>query len=218
MRFAVASLYVLLGLFAVASSVPTTGSKSLAQLAFEKQTSFFAHSRYIVGDELKEVSDTEKPTVEFTFITISEGWNYPHAQSPEAVAYAKSNAFLLIQHAEETMGLKRPYIVRFTNISPASSLIAKTNGFRFSFSALNDHGKYLPLYLGRVEACNEKCKNPDASFQRTNPGITIFEGSVLQEPTQNQKNAMRKCVEYLSTAFLLPQIYFPSVRYIRGFC
>ncbi|KAJ3728143.1 hypothetical protein DFJ43DRAFT_1140006 [Lentinula guzmanii] len=211
MRFAVASFYVLLGLFAVASSVPTTGSKSLAQLAFEKQTSFFAHRTYSVGDELKEVADTEKPTVEFTFITISEGWDYPHARSPEAVAYAKSNAFLLIQHAEETMGLKRPYIVHFMNASPASSLLAKRNGFGFRFHTLNELGQELHNYLGRVEACNEKCQNPDASFQRTDPRITIFEGSVLQEPTQNQENAMRKCVEYLSTAFLLPKIYFPSL-------
>ncbi|KAJ3979444.1 hypothetical protein F5890DRAFT_1558716 [Lentinula detonsa] len=96
MRFAVASFYVLLGLFAVASSVPTTGSKSLAQLAFEKQTSFFAHRTYSVGDELKEVADSEKPTVEFTFIPISEGWNHQNARRPEALAYAKSNAFLLI--------------------------------------------------------------------------------------------------------------------------
>ncbi|KAJ3728140.1 hypothetical protein DFJ43DRAFT_1040942 [Lentinula guzmanii] len=110
MHFPVASFYVLLGLFAVGSSVPT-GAKRLARLKLNQQTSFFAHSTYSVGDELKNVVDSTKPTVRFAFVLITGGWTNETARRPEAVAYAKSNAFLILQHAETVIGLERPYIV-----------------------------------------------------------------------------------------------------------
>ncbi|KAJ3781231.1 hypothetical protein GGU10DRAFT_118205 [Lentinula aff. detonsa] len=207
MHFPVACFYVLLGLFAVGSSVPT-GAKRLARLKLNQQTSFFNYSTYSVGDELKNVADSTKPTVEFTFIYDSEGLTHEAVKRPEAVAYAKSNAFLILQHVETVIGFERPYIVRFTNMSPAASVIAKTSGFRFRFRALDDDGQYRP-YACDVGACREKCIDPGASVQRPNPDTTIFEGSVLQPPTQ--KNVMDKCVEYLRTAFQRPRLYFPSV-------
>ncbi|KAJ3745844.1 hypothetical protein DFH05DRAFT_1524122 [Lentinula detonsa] len=206
MHFPVASFYVLLGLFAVGNSVPT-GAKRLNQ--FNQQMSFFNYSTYSVGDELKNVADSTKPTVEFTFIYDSEGLTHEAVKRPEAVAYARSNAFLILQHVETVIGLKRPYIVRFTNMSPAASVIAKTSGFRFRFRALDDDGQYR-TYAGDVGACREKCIDPGASVQRPNPDrATIFKGSVLQQPTR--KNVMDKCVEYLRTAFQRPRLYFPSV-------
>ncbi|KAJ3984101.1 hypothetical protein F5890DRAFT_1519350 [Lentinula detonsa] len=208
MHFPVASFYVLLGLFAVGSSIPT-GAKRLARLKFNQQMSFFNHSTYSVGDELKNVTASTEPTVEFTFIYNSEGVPHEAIKRPEAVAYAKSNAFLILQHVETVIGLKRPYIVHFTNISPAASLIAKKSGFRFRFRALDDDGQYRP-YAGDVGACTRKCIDPGASVRRPNRDrATIFKGSVLQPPTR--KNVMGECVEYLRTAFQRPRLYFPSI-------
>ncbi|KAJ3984104.1 hypothetical protein F5890DRAFT_1519360 [Lentinula detonsa] len=79
MHFPVASFYVLLGLFAVSSSAPT-GSKSLAQLKLTQETSFFAHSTYSVGDGLKNVADSTKPTVEFTFVHNLKDWTFESAK------------------------------------------------------------------------------------------------------------------------------------------
>ncbi|KAJ3989605.1 hypothetical protein F5890DRAFT_1561590 [Lentinula detonsa] len=203
MRFVVATLSVLLGLFAVGSSVPT-GSQSSAQLALNKETSFFVHNTYSVGDELKVVGDedSKQPTVKFTFATSDPHWRDQAAEDPEAAAYARSNAFLLIQLSEKYLGLKRPYIVRFPKMSPASSLFAKTNGFDFKFSAPNGPDQYVLHYTGHVDACKGDCKDPHFSIRQAGFNILISEGSVLQKPTQkNQKDVMGQCVEYLNTAF-----------------
>ncbi|KAJ3781234.1 hypothetical protein GGU10DRAFT_118228 [Lentinula aff. detonsa] len=88
MRFPVASFYVLLGLFAVGSSVPT-GAKRLARLKLNQQTSFFAHSTYSVGDELKNVVDSTKPTVRFTFVLITGGWTNETAKTPRGCSICK---------------------------------------------------------------------------------------------------------------------------------
>ncbi|KAJ3781236.1 hypothetical protein GGU10DRAFT_379758 [Lentinula aff. detonsa] len=214
MRFAVASFYVLLGLFAVASSAPTTGSKSLAQLTRnELGASFFAHSTYSVGDELKDEAYTLGPAVHVYFQQYDSGrpGTGETATHPEAAAYTRSSALLLIQHAEETMGLKRPYIVQFTNLPPTSSLVAKTTGFGFVLLKSNDRGELSNPYDARVEACVEECKDPRATFRkqsRTGSFRPIFEKTILEKPTQ--KNVMGQCVEYLNTAFQYPHLYFSS--------
>ncbi|KAJ3736506.1 hypothetical protein DFJ43DRAFT_1150216 [Lentinula guzmanii] len=140
--------------------------------------------------------------MKFTFVTPEPHWKHEAAEDPEAAAYARSNAFLLIQLSEKYLSLKRPYIVQFTNMSPASSLFAKANGFGFQFGTLNELDEYQSHYKGSVDACEEDCKDPRFSIRQAGFNILISEGSVLQKPTQkNQKDVMGHCVEYLNTAF-----------------
>ncbi|KAJ3872759.1 hypothetical protein F5051DRAFT_506918 [Lentinula edodes] len=185
MRFPAASAYVLLGLSAVASCYPA-GTNSLPMGTTQSSTSIsprtghgtppesaYANAAALLVQENRISLSTaiHLKTVVVTFEHPQLGGDdYDHY---DARLYAKTNTLLLINEAETTLGIAKPYNVQFSKPSPCSKERARRSGFKMTIGI--DESKFE----GRIAGARGNVWRRIGSVTRDGDEIPSWHGSLV---------------------------------------